>query len=126
MPDSNINNYCLICGKGYHVCHSCREIRTFTPWRTIADTPNCYSIYLILSDYNGGSISKEHAREALLQCDLTAKETFKERPRNTINEIIGETAKAVRRKTKKPVVETMDTAMTGTDTTNDDGMENCE
>ena len=106
MPNNTINNHCLICGKGYHVCHSCREIRTFSPWRSITDTANCFKIYRVLSDYNSGNLTKDKAREQLLHCDLTAKDTFKERPRNTINEILGETHKASRRK-KTPVVETV-------------------
>ena len=117
MPNNTINNYCLICGKGYHVCHSCREVRTFSPWRSITDTANCFKIYRVLSDYNGKYITKEQAREQLLNCDLTAKDTFKERPRNTINEILGETHKASRRK-KTPVVETV-SAVEGADPVED-------
>ena len=61
MPNNTINNHCLICGKGYYVCHSCREVRTFSPWRSITDTANCFKIYRVLSDYNGKCITKEQA-----------------------------------------------------------------
>ena len=62
-----------------------------------------------MSDYNGKYITKEQAREQLLNCDLTAKDTFKERPRNTIHVILDEPHKASRRK-KTPIVETVSTA----------------
>ena len=77
MSNNKINNYCLICGKGYHVCNSCREVKDFTPWRTVVDTVNCFQIYTTLSDYNAGVIDTDKAREQLQNCDLSEKNSFK-------------------------------------------------
>ena len=108
MSNKKINNYCIICGKGYHVCNSCAEEKQFTPWRTLTDTSDHFLIYTTLSQYNGGLITKEQARESLEKRDLRDKDTFKERVRNTIDEIMDEPKKA-RRTTKRPVVEVVST-----------------
>lgn len=108
MANNNINNHCLICGKGYHVCHSCRDIKQFSPWRTVVDTINCFQIYTTLSEYNAGLIDTDKAREQLQRCDLSGKNSFKERPRNTIDTIMGESKKVSRRATKQPVVEVVE------------------
>ena len=46
-----LNATCDICGKKYHVCNSCKEIKSFTPWRTVTDTLQHYAIFLALSQY---------------------------------------------------------------------------
>ena len=112
MSNNKINNHCLICGKGYHVCNSCREIKQFSPWRTVVDTVNCFQIYTTLSDYNAGVIDTDKAREQLQNCDLSEKNSFKERPRKTIDTIMGEPRRASRRASKQPVVEVVEPANT--------------
>ena len=112
MSNNKINNYCLICGKGYHVCNSCREIKQFAPWRTVVDTVNCFQIYTTLSDYNAGVIDTDKAREQLQNCDLSEKNSFKERPKKTIDTIMGESRRASRRASKPPVVEVVEPAIT--------------
>lgn len=128
MSSKKINSYCVICGKGYHICKSCQEIAHLNPWRMIADTPNCYQIYTALSEYNGGLITKEQARERLESRNLKDKDTFKERVRNTINEIMDEPKKA-RRVTKHPIVQTdtiEDTGVLTTDVADSADTNNCE
>lgn len=39
---------CIICGKSYKFCDSCRKACTYTPWRVIADTPECYQVHLLI------------------------------------------------------------------------------
>ena len=46
-----LNATCDICGKKYHVCNSCKEVKSFTPWRTVTDTMQHYLIFLALSEY---------------------------------------------------------------------------
>lgn len=41
-------HHCIICGKSYKFCDSCRNIRSFTPWRTIACSAECYQAYMII------------------------------------------------------------------------------
>ena len=46
-----LNATCDICGKKYHICSSCKEVKSFTPWRTVTDTMQHYLIFLALSEY---------------------------------------------------------------------------
>lgn len=46
-----LNATCSICGKKYHLCSTCENIKTFAPWRNITDTIDCYKIFLVLSEY---------------------------------------------------------------------------
>ena len=131
MSSKTINAYCTICGKGYHVCKSCREMKDLGPWRMVADNPNCYLIYTTLSRYNGGLISKDEARELLEKRDLRDRDTFKERVRSTIDKIMDEPKRA-RRVTKQPVVEVVSTddaeptGVSTTDIADSADTDNCE
>ena len=42
------NHTCIICGRRYHACDACRNVTLFTPWRTVACTADCYSLYLLI------------------------------------------------------------------------------
>lgn len=83
-----LNAVCTVCGGKYHVCNDCRNTRTFTPWRTVADSMNCYRIYLILLDYTNGYLDARAAGERLKGCDLSGMETFAEHIRKAIREIL--------------------------------------
>lgn len=50
---------CIVCGKGYKFCDSCRNVRGYTPWRVIADTPECYQIHLLIGMCRRGDASDE-------------------------------------------------------------------
>lgn len=41
-------HHCIICGKGYISCDSCRNVRSFMPWRTIACSEKHYQFYLLI------------------------------------------------------------------------------
>lgn len=84
-----LNATCDICGKKYHVCNSCKEIKTFTPWRTVTDTLQHYAIFLALSQYTKTK-NKEKAREELSACDLSDLESFNENIKAVIKEIMEE------------------------------------
>ena len=83
------NATCAICGKPYKVCRSCQEIKSFTPWRTVTDTLQHYSIFLTLTEY-AKTKNKEVAREELSTCDLSELGAFKESVQNMIAEIMKE------------------------------------
>lgn len=83
----NINAYCSICGKGYHVCNSCLEQKTFKPWRTIVDSIEHYKIYMAIHGYTL-SKNKESAKQELEKCDLTGLENFKPEIQSVIKEIM--------------------------------------
>ena len=75
MGENNINAFCKICGQGYHVCNSCREQKTFYPWRSITDSVEHYKIFLAIHGY---TLTKnlEIAKKELENCDLTGLENF--------------------------------------------------
>ena len=125
MSSNKNNNHCLICGKGYHVCNTCRDIKQFRPWRTIVDTINCYNIYSTLSEYNGKIIDKAEAKEQLERCDLSEKNSFKERPKNTINEILEDPKKTVKQRAKSRATDTVEVSDV-IDTTKKDATNECE
>ena len=56
------NTWCRVCGEKYHLCAHCEKIGS---WKTICDTPEHYSIYLVIYDYQNGMSIKE-AKNKLL------------------------------------------------------------
>ena len=83
------NATCAICGKPYKICRTCQEIKSFTPWRTITDTLQHYTLFLVLSEYSRTK-DKAKAKDELLKCDLSEKESFKDSVKNMIDEIMKE------------------------------------
>ena len=84
-----LNATCDICGKKYHICSSCKEVKSFTPWRTVTDTMQHYLIFLALSEYTKTK-DKEKAKEELSKCDLSELDTFNENIKSVIKEIMAE------------------------------------
>ena len=84
-----LNATCDICGKKYHICSSCKEVKSFTPWRTVTDTMQHYIIFLALSEYTKTK-DKEKAKEELSKCDLSELDTFNENIKSAVKEIMAE------------------------------------
>lgn len=42
------SHQCITCGKGYNSCDSCRNVKSFTPWRTIACSGECFQLYMLI------------------------------------------------------------------------------
>ena len=84
-----LNATCDICGKKYHICSSCKEVKSFTPWRTVTDTMQHYLIFLALSEYTKTK-DKEKAKEELSKCDLSELDTFNENIKTVIKDIMAE------------------------------------
>ena len=90
MEEQNINAYCSICGKGYHLCRACMEQKTFRPWRTIADSAAHYQIYMAIHGYTVTK-DKKTARDELEKCDLSDSENFRPGIKAAIHRILSET-----------------------------------
>lgn len=86
MP-KELNATCSICGSKYHVCNTCKSVKTLKPWRTITDTIDCYKIYMIIHDYTNKVITKEKACEMLNHCSIPSN--LQTHIQKTIDEIIG-------------------------------------
>ena len=84
-----LNATCDICGKKYHICSSCKEVKSFTPWRTVTDTMQHYLIFLALSEYTKTK-DKEKAKEELSKCDLSELDTFNENIKTAIKELMAD------------------------------------
>lgn len=80
------NAICSICGKGYRVCRSCLEQKSFRPWRSVTDTLEHYKIYLAIHGYTISG-NKEQAKEELQNCDLSGLETFRPEIKAAIQKI---------------------------------------
>lgn len=109
----NINAYCSICGQGYHICNSCKEQKTFRPWRTVTDSIEHYKIYLAIHGYTL-SKNKEVAKNELENCDLSDLDEFKPEIRTIIKEILTESKKS-KTVSKKDKLETKENINIGTD-----------
>ena len=99
--DNEINAWCDICGKGYHVCNTCRNQTTFKPWRTVVDSIDHYKIYLAIHLYTTTK-DKKAAKEELSKCDLRGLDEFRPTIKAVIHEIMDEPVK-IRKKPSKVV-----------------------
>ena len=81
---------CIVCGKKYEACLSCKEQLKIRPWQRITDTAECYKIFLALSQYNNGYITKEDAKNELGQITYVKSELY-DNIQRSIDKIIGDT-----------------------------------
>lgn len=101
MAEKN-NATCAICGKEYYVCNTCRDTKIFKPWRTIADSIDCYKIYMTIYDYRAGKISKEEAKNNFNYIILP--ETFQDHIKKVIDEIMEDDASTKDLELEKEIV----------------------
>ena len=62
------NHVCQICGKEYYACNKCRK---YNGYKLVVDKPDCYGVYLILTDYRQGVITKKEAEKKLRDNNIT-------------------------------------------------------
>lgn len=82
------NAKCSICGTRYHICNDCNNAVSFTPWRTIACSINCYKIFLAINDYTNGRSSKSETKSILYNCDLSEMDSFEKNIKDAIVTIL--------------------------------------
>ena len=99
MQEKN-NSFCAICNKPYYLCLSCKDKIKLKPYKVHTDTAEHYKIFEVLRGYNLGLLSKERAKEMLEKVNLSDIETFKEKIKEKIDEIM-----KVETVTEKDIVE---------------------
>ena len=99
-----INATCAICGKGYHICLSCKDMMAATPWKKHTDTSEHYKIYQIIHGFSTGVYSKEEAKSKFEMVDLSDIDTLREDIKATVNDIRNvDVVEKPKFKKKKPV-----------------------
>ena len=83
-----LNHTCIVCGKPYHSCDSCEKIKSYSPWRTIADTFDHYRIYVAIKSFDSGILSLEEVLQELDSLGVT-KTTYANWPEGTRRKLDG-------------------------------------
>lgn len=98
---------CIVCGKEYEYCNSCKQYAAFPAWMAIYHSENCKNIMSIATEYMAGNLTKAEAKNMLDACDLTDKKAFKESVIKAVNEIyaVKKSAKSAPTKIKSNIDE---------------------
>lgn len=67
---------------------SCKDKMKLTPWKVLTDTSEHYKIFQVVRGFCTGVYSKEDAKRALENVDLSDKDTFIESVKKKIDEIM--------------------------------------
>lgn len=89
MSEKN-NSKCVVCGKGYYLCMSCKDKMKLSPYRVLTDTSEHYKILQIIKSYNEGIYNKKDAQKALSNIDVSDKDTYVESVRKTLDKILAD------------------------------------
>lgn len=89
---------CYLCGKKYEYCPTCSQDKMKPSWMAEFHEHNCKSIFEICTKYNMQLMTKEEAKAALEQCDLSKKDSFKDYVQRDIVAIFTDEPKAKRSK----------------------------
>ena len=84
----NNNVKCIICGKGYHLCRSCKDKLAVAPYKLLTDTSEHYKVYQVVNAYRGKIYTKEEAREVLKNVDISDKDTYLDSVKKLLDEIL--------------------------------------
>lgn len=85
-----LNAVCSICNTPYHICPDCSTTTSFTPWKKIVCSPNCYKIFVSLSGNTNGYADKAETKEKLSKCDLSNLDSFEPNVKSAIKDIMKE------------------------------------
>lgn len=73
-----VNHKCIICGQEYYHCNDCDKMQTFTPWRRVACSVECYQVYLGWLMYREGELDIEQMQALLLEHGFDKKRVLPE------------------------------------------------
>lgn len=86
------NHRCIICGKKYYHCNDCDRMKTFTPWRRVACSSECYQTYLAWRMYQDGEMTAEEMKKVLVEHGFDKKPVVPEL-REHVDKILGKSKK---------------------------------
>lgn len=84
MKKNNVK--CIICGKEYHYCHTCKD-KNDPSWKMSFCSDNCRRIYNTAVAFNMQKITKEQALQELNNEDLSKINNFTDATKRIINKI---------------------------------------
>lgn len=70
----SIDHFCAVCNIGYHSCDLCKDVQTYTPWRSICCTQRHYQVYIAISSLRGGIMTPNEVKEYLERVGVTVDE----------------------------------------------------
>lgn len=77
MKEMN-NATCSICGNPYHMCVSCKDMMSMSPWKKYTDTIDCFKVYQVIKGYSTKVYTKEEFKSKLKNIDLSNLENYRE------------------------------------------------
>lgn len=109
MAEKN-NATCGICGRGYYVCHSCKDSVKLHPFKNFTDTAEHYKVFQVVRGYSTGVYTKDEAKEKFQNVDLQDLEDYMPHIKQIIKDILKEEKHIVENIIDEPVkvAQTMD------------------
>ncbi len=81
---------CLCCNTTYEYCPSCYDYRNLPLWMNSFHNENCKNIFETCTNYNFKLITKEQAKKALSNYDLSNRASFSDCVKRDIDAIMTE------------------------------------
>ena len=72
------NATCSICGKGYHLCLSCRDSIQLAPYKVHCCSADCYKVFQVIRGFSTGVYTEEEFKSKLKNVDLSNLENYRE------------------------------------------------
>lgn len=97
---------CYLCGTKYSYCPSCSQDKHKPAWMATFHSENCKNIFDIATRFNMQLLTKEEAKSAMEQCDLSNKSNFKSYVQCDLENIFKEEPKIKRgKRAEMPIIE---------------------
>lgn len=97
---------CYLCGEKYSYCPTCSQDKNKPSWMAEFHSENCKNIFDIATRFNLQLLTKEEAKSAMEQCDLSNKENFKSYVKQDLENIFKEEPKPKRgKRSEMPIIE---------------------
>lgn len=102
MAEKN-NTTCSICGKGYHLCMSCKDAIQLSPWKIHCCSVDCYKVFQVVRGFSTGVYTKEEFKSKLQNIDLSNLDNYREHIKSLIKDALKEKSVVKAVEETKPV-----------------------